>query len=111
MVKATFVPAKFQKANELPDKEFPFVFITGRHLEHWHTGSMTSRSEVLNELEPEPTVSLNPEDIKELNINASSRVSIISRRGRLDANLRIDPNVQKKIQFLWLFVLRIQLQI
>ena len=60
---------------------------------------MTSRSEVLNELEPEPTVSLNPEDIKELNINASSRVSIISRRGRLDANLRIDPNVQKKYNF------------
>ncbi len=98
--KATFVPAKFQKANELPDKEFPFVFITGRHLEHWHTGSMTSRSEVLNELEPEPTVSLNPEDIKELNINASSRVSIISRRGRLDANLRIDPNVQKNTIFM-----------
>ena len=61
---------------------------------------MTSRSEVLNELEPEPTVSLNPEDIKELNINESIRVSIVSRRGKLDANLRIDPSVQKKTIFM-----------
>ena len=59
----------------------PFVFITGRHLEHWHTGSMTSRSEVLNELEPEPTVSLNPEDIKELNINALRKFPLFQEEG------------------------------
>jgi len=28
---------------EVPDSEYPFVFCTGRLLEHWHTGSMTRR--------------------------------------------------------------------
>ena len=98
--KATFVPANFQTAEELPDTEYPFVFITGRHLEHWHTGSMTSRSQVLHDLEPEPTISLNPEDIKELNISGFDKVSISSRRGQLNASVRVDANVQRKTIFM-----------
>ncbi|MFH0340599.1 MAG: formate dehydrogenase subunit alpha, partial [Chromatiales bacterium] len=42
--KGRFVPAAYTKAAELPDHDYPFVFLTGRQLEHWHTGSMTRRS-------------------------------------------------------------------
>jgi hypothetical protein len=45
-----FVPAKVIPAAERPDAEYPFVLITGRQLEHWHTGSMTRRTEVLDAL-------------------------------------------------------------
>ena len=34
-------PGVAHPAAEQPDAEFPFVLITGRQLEHWHTGSMT----------------------------------------------------------------------
>ena len=44
------VPADIIPANERPDAEFPFVLITGRQLEHWHTGSMTRRASVLDAL-------------------------------------------------------------
>ena len=41
-------PAQIIPAAEQPDAEFPFVLITGRQLEHWHTGSMTRRSQALD---------------------------------------------------------------
>jgi formate dehydrogenase major subunit len=54
------VPADFTRAAEVPDEEYPFVFITGRVLEHWHTGAMTRRANVLDAIEPVATVSLHP---------------------------------------------------
>jgi anaerobic selenocysteine-containing dehydrogenase len=42
--KARFVPADIIPADERPDAEYPMVLITGRQLEHWHTGSMTRRT-------------------------------------------------------------------
>ena len=51
--KGRFVPAKFTHADEMPDEKYPFVFVTARQLEHWHTGSMTRRSSVLIAIEPQ----------------------------------------------------------
>src|SRR6266545_1564223 len=42
--RARFVPADLIPAAEQPDKDYPVVLITGRQLEHWHTGAMTRRS-------------------------------------------------------------------
>ena len=55
----SFVPADIIPADERPDAEYPFVLITGRQLEHWHTGSMTRRASVLDAIEPDP-VALDP---------------------------------------------------
>ena len=53
--RAKFVPADIIPAAERPDSSIPFVLITGRQLEHWHTGAMTRRASVLDAIEPEPT--------------------------------------------------------
>ncbi len=58
-----FVPAKLLTADEVPDRDYPMVLITGRELEHWHTGTMTRRSQVLDALEPEPKVAIHPDDL------------------------------------------------
>jgi formate dehydrogenase major subunit len=50
--RAKFVPADLIPAAERPDAEYPMVLITGRQLEHWHTGSMTRRATVLDAIEP-----------------------------------------------------------
>jgi len=39
-----FVPADIIPAAERPDQEYPTVLITGRQLEHWHTGSTPARA-------------------------------------------------------------------
>ena len=58
--RAQLVPASLIPADEQPDAEYPFVLITGRQLEHWHTGSMTRRTEVLDAIEPGPVASFHP---------------------------------------------------
>ncbi len=88
-----FVPARFAPAQELPDGDYPFVLITGRELEHWHTGAMTRRSGVLDALEPLPTVSMNPDDMAEGGYAAGDMVTVSSRRGAVSLAARADGNV------------------
>jgi formate dehydrogenase major subunit len=95
-----FVPASYTQADELPDEHFPFIFITGRQLEHWHTGSMTRHSETLNALEPDPVVSLHPEDLVKLGIRAGEIITLESRRGKLSAYARAEMSIQKGTIFM-----------
>ena len=97
---ATFVPSPFIQADELPDLDYPFVLITGRQLEHWHTGAMTRRSKVLDALEPLPTASLHWEDLARLGLVPGEPISIISRRGELRAYARTGDGVQQGQVFL-----------
>ena len=92
--KARFVPAKYTHADEMPDKDFPFVFITTRQLEHWHTGSMTRRATVLNSIEPFPVVHVHPDDLKKLGVEAGDAVTLESRRGKIATYARQDLGVQ-----------------
>jgi formate dehydrogenase major subunit len=84
------VPTSLVPAAERPDADYPMVLITGRLLEHWHTGSMTRRSEVLDALEPVPTASLNGREIERLGLKAGRTVELTSRRGGLRCVLRRD---------------------
>jgi formate dehydrogenase major subunit len=88
--RAKLVPAALIPANELPDAEFPMVLITGRQLEHWHTGSMTRRTEVLDALEPAPTASLNAAELVRLGVRAGDLIAVESRRGRVQLAARLD---------------------
>ncbi len=88
--KARFVPADFLRADEQPDHEYPLVLITGRQLEHWHTGSMTRRSGVLDALEPDAVAMLHPQDLARLGVAAGERITIVSRRGEVTLYARAD---------------------
>jgi formate dehydrogenase major subunit len=88
--RAKFVPADIIPAAERPDSEYPMVLITGRQLEHWHTGAMTRRASVLHHLEPSPTVSMNPADMAQLGVTAGGWVSVASRRGEIALAVRED---------------------
>jgi formate dehydrogenase major subunit len=88
--RARIVPAEFITADELPDREYPLVLITGRLLEHWHTGSMTRRAGVLDAIEPVPTVSINPADLADLGAAPGDAVALETRRGRIVAIARRD---------------------
>jgi len=88
--KARLVPAQFRPAAETPDTEFPFVLITGRQLEHWHTGSMTRRAVVLDAIEPMAMVSMHGADLLKLGIQAGDVVTVASRRGEVALHVRRD---------------------
>jgi formate dehydrogenase major subunit len=98
--RARIVPAEFSTADELPDQEYPFVLITGRLLEHWHTGSMTRRAGVLDAIEPVPTVSIHPDDLAALGMEAGSAVALETRRGRVAAIARRDSGTPRGSVFM-----------
>jgi formate dehydrogenase major subunit len=95
-----FVPTEYHPASELPDAEYPFIFLTGRQLEHWHTGSMTRRAEVLNALEPVPTISMHPDDLADKGIGSGDYTRVESRRGQLIARARADSGMQRRSVFM-----------
>jgi formate dehydrogenase major subunit len=93
--RAKFVPAHLISADETPDEEYPYVFITGRQLEHWHTGSMTRRASVLDAIEPDPVVSMHPLDMYELGVTQGDPIRVTSRRGEVSAYARGDDGMQR----------------
>ncbi len=93
--RARFVPVGMVMADEQPDTEYPYVLITGRQLEHWHTGAMTRRASVLDAIEPDPVVSVHPEDLAQLGIDEGGMVAVRSRRGKVTALARAHSGLSR----------------
>jgi formate dehydrogenase major subunit len=94
-----FVPADLISAAERPDAEYPMVLITGRQLEHWHTGSMTRRSSALDSIEPEPVASVHPLDLEAFGVTPGGTITIESRRGRISLYARADNGTPRGVVF------------
>jgi formate dehydrogenase major subunit len=76
------------------------ILTTGRQLEHWHTGAMTRRSSVLDELEPEAVASLSPDDMSRMNIAPGAMIKVSTRRGILELRARADGAVPSGMVFI-----------
>jgi formate dehydrogenase major subunit len=98
--RAKFTPAKVTPPAETPDADYPLVLITGRQLEHWHTGSMTRRATVLDALEPEANCSLHPATLRRLGTPAGGRVRLTTRRGTITLMARADRAVAEDMVFI-----------
>lgn len=94
------VPTELRAPDEVPDDEYPMVLTTGRLLEHWHTGAMTRRSQVLGELEPEGIAAMNPREIEKRGFEAGQMIGVETRRGRIEAVLRADRDVADNMIFI-----------
>ena len=97
--KARFVPADIIPAAERPDAEYPMVLITGRQLEHWHTGSMTRRASVLDAIEPDPTALVHPLDLEALGVRPGDVLTIESRRGTVSLFARAEEGTPRGAVF------------
>jgi formate dehydrogenase major subunit len=98
--RAKFVPADLIPAAERPDAEYPMVLITGRQLEHWHTGAMTRRSGVLDAIEPEAVASLHPLDLDAIGAMPGGLVTVSSRRGEISLYARADAGTPRGAVFI-----------
>ena len=90
--RARFVAADIIPAAERPDADYPLVLITGRQLEHWHTGSMTRRATVLDAIEPDPVALVHPLDLAALGARPGDVVTLASRRGQVTLYARADES-------------------
>jgi formate dehydrogenase alpha subunit len=85
---------------ELPTIAYPLMLMTGRILEHFHTGSMSHRSRVLETLAPESRIELNPVDTDRLGIEEGDMISLSSRRGEVKAKVRKTNRVSPGLAFM-----------
>ena len=97
--RARFVPADIIPADEQPDADYPLVLITGRQLEHWHTGSMTRRSEVLDAIEPDAVAWMHPLELAALGVLPGELMTIASRRGQVSLYARADEGTPRGAVF------------
>ena len=95
-----FVPADLIPADERPDAQYPFVLITGRQLEHWHTGSMTRRASVLDAIEPQAVVSVHPLDLDAIGARPGDVITVASRRGEIALTARADDGTPRGAVFI-----------
>jgi formate dehydrogenase major subunit len=98
--KAKFVPADIIPAAERPDREYPFVLITGRQLEHWHTGAITRRASVLDAIEPVPVALVHPLDLEAIGARPGDVISVGSRRGIVSLYARADDGTPRGAVFI-----------
>jgi len=98
--RARMVPASVMPPDEIPDDEYPMVLSTGRVLEHWHTGSMTRRSAVLDGIEPEAVAFMSPSELWRRRIEPGERIRLETRRGAVEVKIRSDRDVPDGMVFM-----------
>jgi formate dehydrogenase alpha subunit len=90
----------FMEAQELPDDEYTYILTTGRMMFHFHTGSMTRRTEKLEQEVPEAYVEIHPRDAKKIGLNGSGRVRVTSRRGQIELSTRVTRHIRPGVVFI-----------
>jgi predicted molibdopterin-dependent oxidoreductase YjgC len=95
----TFLPCEFKPLAEVPDEEYDFLLTTGRIYYHYHTGTMTRRTSILEREAPVPFVEVNPDDAKRLGIKNGDQVEVTSRRGSIKARAEVTTRVPKRVVF------------
>jgi len=98
--KGLFAGVEYKPPEELPDKDYPFTLTTGRLLYHFHTATMTRRSEPLSAIVPEGFVEINPDDARRLGIRDEGLVEVSSRRGTIQTKARVTDRVASRTIFM-----------
>src|SRR6476469_928063 len=81
--KARIIAVPYEPPAESPDKDFDIWLVTGRVLEHWHSGSMTMRVPELYKAFPGARCFMHAEDARARGINQGAEVRVLSRRGEI----------------------------
>jgi predicted molibdopterin-dependent oxidoreductase YjgC len=97
---ASFTPVAWRNPEELPDDEYPFILTTGRVLYQYHTGTMTRRSQVLEDADRGPIVEMNPDDAERLHIKDGEQVHVASRRGSITLPVLVTDGISPGVTFI-----------
>jgi formate dehydrogenase major subunit len=85
---------------EQADKEYPLYLTTGRNLYQYHTGTMTMKTEGLNERAPGTYVEISPQDAVKLDLIDGQKVKVASRRGEIEADVKVSDKAVNGTVFL-----------
>lgn len=98
--RALFKPSHYVPSAELPDEEYPLIFSTGRILYHYHTITMTGKTEELMEIAGRSYVEINPTDAAKQGIVDGGRVKVASRRAEIEVDARVTDRVPEGVLYM-----------
>ena len=95
-----FHAVEYRPAAEDTSPGYPLILTTGRILEHWHTGSMSRRSFVLDKLSPSGAVDIHPVDARRLGIVEGDVISLASARGKIETPAHVSEKASPGVAFM-----------
>ena len=98
--KGKFWGIEFKEPAELPDEEYPFTLTTGRTAFHFHTGTMTRKTELLNKEAPTGYVEVAPQDAARLALANGEFVLVQTRRGQIKIKVLVTERVPAGVIFI-----------
>jgi predicted molibdopterin-dependent oxidoreductase YjgC len=88
-----FSPVDYKPSMEVPDADYPLLFNTGRTGMHWHTGTMTRRSHLLDREEHVSFIEIHPDDASRYLVRHRQRLTVESRRGSIQVMAMVTDRV------------------
>ena len=86
--------------SEKTSLEYPFILLTGRTRDQWHSGNKTNLPKTLLKFKELNFCEIHPEDANELNLEDGETVKVISARGELQTKILITETIRKKTIFI-----------
>jgi assimilatory nitrate reductase catalytic subunit len=97
--RAKFFAVEHRAAGEEPDAEFPLFFTTGRYKEHYNSGAQTRQVAKLHAAQPLPRLELHPRLARRHRIASGSRVTVESRRGKVEFTAEVTADIRPDTLF------------
>jgi assimilatory nitrate reductase catalytic subunit len=98
--RARFVPTPYRPVAEETDADYPLGLTTGRLRDQWHTMSRTGTIASLFAHEPEPRLTMHPQDLLSSKMSDGDLAKISSRRGHLYLQVFRDADLPPGVVFL-----------
>jgi formate dehydrogenase major subunit len=89
---------EFKEPAELPDDEYPLILTTGRVQYQFHTGTMSRKTDGLNNLAG-PMVMLSVDDAELMNIENGEVISVSTRRGTIECPAFVTKRMMKGVVY------------
>lgn len=86
--------------SEKTNLEYPYVLLTGRTRDQWHSGTKTNLPKTLLKYKELEFVEINTDDADDMGIDTGDTVKIISRRGELTTKAIVTKNINRKNIFI-----------
>jgi formate dehydrogenase major subunit len=98
--RAPFVPVEHDPPVDKLTEDFPIRLTTGRRLDSYNTGVQTAS--YTSPMRRGESLDISPEDAELYGLVEGERVCVISRRGQIEAPIRIDPGLRPGLTFMTL---------
>ena len=86
--------------SEKTNIRYPFILLTGRTRDQWHSGTKTNLPRTLLNFKPLNFCEINKKDAKELDILHNDKIKILSSRGEIITTALLTDNIKEKTIFI-----------